>query len=224
MARSATDVDQSVLSARWVLSSSSGRRAGGAGAKRLRVALLDPDQWRRIGIAAVLSETGVSIVDEGAVDLVLLSRDVLARLGPQEIARVRAEYGAEVIVLDEEHCVDNAARAFGAGARGYFDMSGDPSRLGHAVEVVGGGGVWGPREALVLLSGGVEPAANGDLEPEQREVLACLNEGLTNKEIGQRLGVAEATVKARMNRLYRKFRVTSRVQLLAAAFKRGLFS
>lgn len=193
----------------------------------MRVALLEPDQWRRIGIAAVLSETGVAIVDDGAVDLVLLSRDVLARLGPHEIARARARYDAEVVVLDDEHCVDKAARAFEAGARGYFDMSGDPSQLAKAVEIVRAGGVWGPGEALVLLGrAGREgdPAGADDLGPDQLEMLACLNNGLTNKEIGHRLGVAETTVKARMNRLYRKFRVTSRVQLLAAAFKKGLFS
>lgn len=189
-----------------------------------RVALLEPDQWRRLGIAAVLSESGSVVAEDRAVDLVLVSCRYLANPGMSEVARVRARFDAEVVVLDDEHSIENAARAFAAGARGYFDLAGDPSMLAQAVEVVSEGGIWGPREALVMMSRAAAPEdADDELEPQQREVLRLLHEGMTNKEIGHRLGVAEGTVKARMNRLYRRFGVASRVQLLAAAFKKGLF-
>ena len=51
--------------------------------------------------------------------------------------------------------------------------------------------------------------------------MRLLHDGLSNKEIGHRLGLAEATIKARMNRLYRRFGVKTRLQLLAAAIRRG---
>ena len=184
-----------------------------------RVALLEPDQWRRLGIAVVLSEAGIVVVEDG-VDLVLMALCVTTQRGLGEIAHVRTRYDAEVLILDHEHSVETAASVLRAGARGYFAMDGEPGSLVNAVEVVSRGGVWGPREALLLL--GQPPAVDKELEPQQRAVLECLHEGLTNKEIGQRLGLAEATIKARMNRLYRHFGVTSRLQLLAAAIKRGI--
>jgi DNA-binding NarL/FixJ family response regulator len=184
-----------------------------------RVALLEPDQWRRLGIAVVLSEAGVVIVED-AVDLVLMAFCVTTQSGLGEIARVRTRYDAEVLILDHEQSVETAANVLRAGARGYFAMDGEPATLVNAVEVVSRGGVWGPREALLLLA--QPPAVDDDLEPQQRAVLECLHEGLTNKEIGHRLGLAEATIKARMNRLYRRFGVTTRLQLLAAAIKRGI--
>jgi DNA-binding NarL/FixJ family response regulator len=45
---------------------------------------------------------------------------------------------------------------------------------------------------------------------------------MTNKEIAVRFGLAEVTIKARMSRLYRKYGVRTRVQLLATAMKRNL--
>ncbi|HEU4522324.1 MAG TPA: LuxR C-terminal-related transcriptional regulator, partial [Thermoanaerobaculia bacterium] len=54
------------------------------------------------------------------------------------------------------------------------------------------------------------------------KLLSLLNEGLSNKEIGQRLGLAEATIKSRFNRLYKKFQVATRLQLLTAAIREGL--
>jgi two-component system, NarL family, response regulator DevR len=184
----------------------------------IRVALLEPDYWRRLGIAAVLGGAGVAIVDEN-VDLVLLPCGVITQCGMSEIARVRSYYSAEVLVLGDEDSAETAAQVFLAGARGYYTMKSDPAGLCRAVEIVSNGGIWGPPEALALLARGTP--ADAELEPQQRAVLQLLHDGLTNKEIGQRLGLAEGTIKARMNRLYRRFGVTSRLQLLAAAIRRG---
>ena len=62
---------------------------------------------------------------------------------------------------------------------------------------------------------------NTDLSGDELMMLRFLQEGLSNKEIGVRLGIAEVTVKARFGRLYRRFGVTSRLQLLSAAIKQG---
>ena len=57
---------------------------------------------------------------------------------------------------------------------------------------------------------------------DERNLLHLLFDGLSNKEIASRFGLAEVTIKTRMSRLYRKYGVNTRVQLLAAAVRRGL--
>ena len=54
------------------------------------------------------------------------------------------------------------------------------------------------------------------LTPRQRRVLEQLRRGLTNREIGDELGITEDGVKAHLSRLFLRFGVTNRVELLAA--------
>jgi DNA-binding CsgD family transcriptional regulator len=50
---------------------------------------------------------------------------------------------------------------------------------------------------------------------KELEVLKCLCEGLSTKEIIERLGVAEGTIKVHLNNMYKKLNVHSRHQLVA---------
>ena len=54
------------------------------------------------------------------------------------------------------------------------------------------------------------------LTERQRAVLALVRRGSTNREIGERLGISEDGVKAHLSRLYLRYGVNNRVQLLAA--------
>lgn len=54
------------------------------------------------------------------------------------------------------------------------------------------------------------------LTPRERDVLACLRAGCSNKEICRRLGMALPTTKAHVQRIMRKIGVASRAELLAA--------
>jgi DNA-binding CsgD family transcriptional regulator len=54
------------------------------------------------------------------------------------------------------------------------------------------------------------------LTPRQQEVLRLVRRGLTNREIGGELGITEDGVKAHLSRLFLRFGVTNRVELLAA--------
>jgi two-component system response regulator DevR len=189
----------------------------------IRVVLLEPDYWRRRGLTAVLSEAEtIEVVDESAgADLVVLSHQHVADRGAGEIACVAARYGCDVLVYGENGDPAVAAEMFRAGARGYCVIDSDgPALLSTAVEQVVAGRIWGPHEALALLA--QQNAGEAPLEEEHRRVLELLNEGLSNKEIGQRLGFAEATIKSRLNRLYKRFGVSTRLQLLTTALKRGV--
>ena len=62
------------------------------------------------------------------------------------------------------------------------------------------------------------------LADRQMDVLKALAEGLTNKEIARRLGIAEITVKVHLQSIYRKLGVSNRTEALAAALNKGLVS
>jgi DNA-binding NarL/FixJ family response regulator len=60
------------------------------------------------------------------------------------------------------------------------------------------------------------------LTPRELEVLALLCEGLPNKLIGRRLDISSATVKCHISRILSELGVTSRLQAVVAAARRGL--
>jgi two-component system response regulator DevR len=60
------------------------------------------------------------------------------------------------------------------------------------------------------------------LSSPELTLLEMLYEGLTNKEMAQRLQLAEITVKSRLARLCRRFGVRTRVQMLSIAIRRDL--
>ncbi len=59
-------------------------------------------------------------------------------------------------------------------------------------------------------------ADDGALSPREQQVWALLAQGLSNKEIANQLGLAVGTVKTYLHRLYRKLRVSSRVEAALA--------
>lgn len=204
--------------------------------RRIRACLIEEDEWRSRGIDAVLTAGGIEVLrfetfdrfvlDGSACDLVIVS-EVFCRTREQEVMAGIAETApsARILVFGDFDSPEDAVRLFAAGVHGCFDLSFSPPRLLEAVELVTEGKVWGNRESLAAAitwkSAPREPARHRVARDEFR-LLRLLEAGLTNKEIAQRLGFAESTVKARFNRLYRRFGVNSRVQLLTAAMRKGI--
>jgi DNA-binding NarL/FixJ family response regulator len=181
----------------------------------IRVHLLEPDYWRRRGLAAAVAESGCMEVcdDDESADVVLVALQAVTETGLPRSGKPALTYG-------EEDCPRKAAEALASGACGYLALSSDPATLRAAIEAVSAGRLWAPRAALRFIAG--VRRAEGELDAHYLELLALLGEGLSNKEIGNRLGLAEATVKARMNRLYRRFGVATRLQLLSAVLRDGI--
>jgi DNA-binding NarL/FixJ family response regulator len=59
--------------------------------------------------------------------------------------------------------------------------------------------------------------ADDPLTTRERQIILVLSEGITNKEIGRRLSVAEGTVKVHLHRIYRKLGITNRTALAILA-------
>jgi DNA-binding NarL/FixJ family response regulator len=101
----------------------------------------------------------------------------------------------------------------------------------NAIRIVLSGGNYIPPQAIRMLGFEARTVpANADsetphlpsLSPRQREVMHYVLQGLPNKVIGKRLGMADGTVKTHLNTIYRVFAVNSRAQLILKARGAGL--
>ena len=141
-----------------------------------------------------------------------------------EFGRRRPE--APIIVLTGSDDPQTVRQAFDLGALGYVPKSASARTLLAALRMVLSGEMFVP--ALLLREGfapgtlnGPPHAAAGRLTARQAEVLRCLELGLSNKEIGGRLGVAEKTVKAHVTAVLRELGAANRTDAVATARARS---
>ncbi len=214
---------------------------------RIAVLLLEPDPWRFRGIATVLEDSGEIVVigerdfsriltadhppDDLAPAVCVVSHRLIVEYGLAIIPQLKDLFsGAPVLVYGDPDSLQVSAEILAVGASGYFHLAVPPGYFRRAVSVVAKGKMWGPREAVALMAQRVIERAertgkrieSSEFSADDLMVLRYLHDGLSNKEIANRLHVAEVTVKARLSRLYRRFGVNTRLQLLSAAIREGL--
>ncbi|MFZ0732897.1 MAG: response regulator transcription factor [Candidatus Sulfotelmatobacter sp.] len=116
--------------------------------------------------------------------------------------------------------------AFRSGARGVFCRTEPLKLLAKSIRCVHEGQIWASSAELhYLLEAMSEPvpmsfvSANGDalLSARELDVVRCVAEGLSNREIAQRLSLREHTVKNYLFRIFDKLGVSSRVEVVLYA-------
>jgi DNA-binding NarL/FixJ family response regulator len=112
--------------------------------------------------------------------------------------------------------------AIRAGAVGYVAKDVDPSALAAAVRAVHAGHVLLHPEVAALLARGDREAATVRLTARERQVLAELARGRSNREIAGALGLAEKTVKTHVSAVLAKLGVQDRTQAALHAVRAGL--
>ncbi|KQX67427.1 response regulator transcription factor [Streptomyces sp. Root1310] len=207
----------------------------------IRVFLLDDHEVVRRGLADLLdAEPDISVIgDAGTVDHALargpaLRPDVAVldvRLPDGDGISVCRELRSQMPELaclmltsfdDEEALLD----AIMAGASGYVLKQIKGSDLVSAVRTVASGqSMLDPATtARLMRSLRADPAETpavpselASLSPRERDILALIGEGLTNREIGKKLYLSEKTVKNHISRLLAKLGVQRRVQAAVLA-------
>jgi len=106
-----------------------------------------------------------------------------------------------------------------ADVDGLFLKTCPPEEMAHGFSVVLNGGGYVSKATLSILEGADETE---NLTGRERQILHLIAEGLTNKEIGERLSVSSKTIDNHRTRLMAKLGVHSVAQLLAYALKEGL--
>ncbi len=210
----------------------------------IRVLLVDDSELVRTGIKAVLAAHGrpmISVVGEASSVATAVSE--CARLKPDVVlldirlpdgsgldaCRTIAQNQPEVriVVLTSFSNDSFVYEAITSGARGYLMKEVDPAGLVQAVvDVAEGKSILDPdATARVMRLVRAQTATTTSeelaaLSPQERRVLALVAEGKTNKEIGERLGLSDNTVKNYLGNVFEKLQVKRRSQA-AAIFVQG---
>ncbi|MGV9452480.1 response regulator [Streptomyces sp. NPDC003635] len=206
----------------------------------IRVFLLDDHEVVRRGVHDLLNdEPDISVVGEAATAEQALAR-VPALRPDVAVLDVRLPDGDGVTVcrelrsrLPELACLmltsfddeDALLDSIMAGASGYVLKQIQGSDLVSAVRTVAAGQSLLDPSATTRLMARLrhdqrqeeEPDALPGLTGREREILALIGEGLTNRQIGQRLFLAEKTVKNHISRLLAKLGVERRIQAAVIA-------
>lgn len=154
------------------------------------------------------------------IDLVLLDLHMPGSQGLSGLAALRGQYPAVAVLVvsahDEPHVV---RRVLDHGAAGFIPKSANPGEISEAVSAVLNCGSWLPpalaRSVAALPSNPSDAdlaARLARLTEQQYRVLALLGEGLLNKQIADRLGIQERTVKAHATAIFEKLGVRNRTQ------------
>lgn len=131
---------------------------------------------------------------------------------------------SKVIVLTSKPDDELVVPAIRAGALSYLLKDISAAELSAAIRSAAAGKpALHPMAASRMIRELSEPAPpGGEISPREMEVLQLIAEGLTNKEIGARLFIAERTVKSHVTRLLEKLALRDRTQLAIYAVQNKL--
>ncbi|MFF4733516.1 response regulator [Streptomyces mirabilis] len=158
-------------------------------------------------------------------DVVLMDLRMPGGNGVEAIAELtRRGARAKVLVLTTYDTDSDTLPAIEAGATGYLLKDAPREELFIAVRAAAQGRtVLSPAVASRLVSAVRAPASTQDsLSAREREVLALVAKGTSNREIARVLFISEATVKTHLTHLYAKLGVNDRAAAVAVAYDRGI--
>ncbi|CAL9481946.1 response regulator [Streptomyces sp. MPA0124] len=227
----------------------SGTSEQGRGPVQLKVVVADDQAAVREPLAAVLglaedidvvaaAADGVEVlaaVAAGPVDVVLMDLRMPVMDGIETTRRLTEEHPeVAVVVLTTFADDESILGALGAGARGYLTKNAGRQDITRAIRAAGAGQSVLDREVqdrlLATARAKAAPARDeaagqplpDDLTPREREVLALIGQGLSNRGIAEKLFISEATVKTHINNLFAKAHIRDRADAVRRAIGAGL--
>jgi two-component system nitrate/nitrite response regulator NarL len=194
-------------------------------------ALLRQAAAKTVVLQASNTEEGVTLAGQhpelDAVFVDLMMPGIAGEAAVREFARRCPEL--PVIVISGSESPADVRRALKAGALGYIPKSASPQTVVSALQLVLSGNIYVP-PLMAMADDASQPGGDPSRPPNplaqitdrQLDVLKFLREGLTNKEISSRLGIAEKTVKAHVAAIFRTLNVVNRTQAANAVREMNL--
>jgi DNA-binding NarL/FixJ family response regulator len=214
----------------------------------IRILIVDDHAIVRAGLRMLIeSHVGLQVVGQAATcrdalaiaaqeqpDIILLDLDLAGESGLALLPELPCVAPrARVIILTGGHNATVHQQAVHGGAMGVVLKDQAAEVLHKAILQVQAGGVWIDAALTARLLSGMtsrsgtpapDPSAAkiATLTLREREVIALIAEGLTNKQIAQRLSISAATVNHHLSAVYGKLDVPSRLELAIYAYGHGL--
>lgn len=228
------------------------RRTGLESGGMLKVLVCDDHELSREGLTQVVSRLGgdvkvtpadtypdalTAIASNPTFDLVLVAWNLLSMTEGGNVADAVSRAGnTPVVIVSEVDSRDVVAAAAAAGAAGFLLKSSPISSMRDALHIVIGGGTFfpvggqrigGPAEVIASQNDAdalsdADRASIGLLTNRQRDVLALLGEGLSNKDIAEALGISEGTVKVHVGAILKALGIANRTQAALIAIDAGI--
>ncbi len=204
----------------------------------IRILLIDDHTLFRSGVKALLQRQpdfevvgeasdgleGVKLVEQVEADVVLLDVDMPSMNGFEALAQIRETHPKlAVLMLTVSEDTEMLGECLKLGARGYLLKKIDQDFLLRSIRLAfQGDSVVSPQMMTKFVSQVADPEAGRSravpgqspsvLTRRERQTLAWLARGVSNKEIARALNLAESTVKVHVQSILRKLNLSSRVQ------------
>jgi DNA-binding NarL/FixJ family response regulator len=187
--------------------------------------LLEADTEFEVAGAWGSVREALAAIEKQAIDVVLLDYDLSEEIGMQFLIESRASnFSGRVLMVTSGMSDANVLRALDSGASGVFLKNSPLAELIQAIHRVVRGDTWidsGVVKALIQeVRHPRDESESEELSKRERAVLRYVFEGMSNKEISQKLGVSEGSVKAALQQLFARTGVRTRSQLVRIAVER----
>lgn len=197
--------------------------------KGLQSCLARQDRLKIVGEASDGDEA-LNKTRELGPDIVLMDIDLPRMNGLAVTELLRKEQPqVKVLVLSVHTNKEFIFRIIQAGAHGYISKGAPPDELVRAIETVcDGEAFFSPEIARAALnqfvSNGGKQEPFVQLTTREREVLALIAEGRSNKEVASRLGIGVRTIETHRERIMRKLKIHTIAGLTRFAILNGISS
>lgn len=169
-------------------------------------ALLAPEEFEVTSIPA--NDNTAAAVASVQPAVILLDSD--SGFSPALVADLASALpGSSVLLWTRQGSVQMAHQAMQLGVRGILSKTLRPELVARSLRAVAGGELWFERGLTQRLF----DADTVQLTRREAQLLLLVSQGLSNKEIARLLGLSEGTVKFYLSRLFRKMRVSDRLEL-----------
>ena len=174
-----------------------------------------------VGLAATGAE-GIALALERAPDVTLMDLRLPDMSGIAAMSSIRQHRPeARILVLTTFEGDADVQRALAAGARAYVLKSTSPEELVNIIRQVNSGKKYLPAELAAELT---QRMADDAISEREAAVLRLIASGNRNKDIAEKLSMAEDTVKAHIKRIMEKLGARDRTQAVSIALQRGIIN
>lgn len=178
---------------------------------------------------AVSGDDALIKIEDIKPDIVLMDINLPNRNGIEVTGILKERFPTiKVCILTMHSHEEYFMAAIREGADGYLLKDSPSEQVMEAIRTVAEGeSVIHPSMTKKLLSfhqqkSGMEGEKSDELSEREKEVLMCLLEGLSNKEIAGRLFISDKTVKIHVSKIFKKLNVKSRSQVIIHAVQNQL--